>query len=57
MPEAWSLELRESWLREMNRRQLEVITIHETVPGHYLQGVYGNRATSLPLLRRAVLGD
>jgi hypothetical protein len=54
VPESWSPELRESWLREMNRRQLEVITIHEAVPGHYLQGVYGNRAASTV---RAVYGD
>ena len=54
VPESWSPELRESWLREMNRRQLEVITIHEAVPGHYLQGVYGNRAASLV---RSVYGD
>ncbi len=54
VPDSWSPELRESWLREMNRRQLEVLTIHEAVPGHYLQGVYGNRA---PSVVRAVYGD
>jgi uncharacterized protein (DUF885 family) len=27
---------------------LQLLTIHEAVPGHYLQGVYGNRSTSLP---------
>lgn len=54
IPATWSDELRESYLREMNRRQVEVITIHEAVPGHYLQGVYGNRA---PSSVRAVYGD
>ncbi len=54
VPESWAPELRESALREMNRRQLEVLTIHEAVPGHYLQGVYGNRA---PSVVRAVYGD
>ena len=34
----------ESWLREMNDRQLRILTIHEAVPGHYLQGAYANRA-------------
>lgn len=54
VPDSWPPERRESWLREMNRRQLEVLTIHEAVPGHYLQGVYGNRASSKV---RAVYGD
>ena len=26
---------------------LRVLTIHEAVPGHYLQGVYANRCPSL----------
>jgi uncharacterized protein (DUF885 family) len=54
VPPTWGPELQESWLRESNRRQLEVLTIHEAVPGHYLQGVYGNRA---PSVVRAVYGD
>ena len=40
----WGADEIESWLREMNDRQLRVLTIHEAVPGHYLQGVYANRA-------------
>jgi uncharacterized protein (DUF885 family) len=44
----------ESMLREHNRRQLTLLTIHEAVPGHYLQGAYANRATSLV---RQVYGD
>jgi uncharacterized protein (DUF885 family) len=31
----------------MNARQLRLLTIHEAVPGHYLQGAYGNRGSSL----------
>jgi uncharacterized protein (DUF885 family) len=27
---------------------LRLLTIHEAVPGHYLQGVYANRSSSLP---------
>jgi hypothetical protein len=46
-PPSWPPERTESWLREMNRRMLEIVTIHEAVPGHYLQGVYSNRAPSL----------
>ncbi|MEJ7749029.1 MAG: DUF885 domain-containing protein [Candidatus Limnocylindrales bacterium] len=54
MPEEWSAERRESYLREDNDRMLRLLTIHEAVPGHYLQGVYANRSASLP---RAVFGS
>ncbi|HEV8490355.1 MAG TPA: DUF885 domain-containing protein [Candidatus Limnocylindrales bacterium] len=47
IPEEWSPDEAESYLREMNARQLRVLTIHEAVPGHYLQGVYANRSSSL----------
>ncbi len=47
VPDDWSPERRESWLREMNDRQIRVLTIHEAVPGHYLQGVHANRCRSL----------
>jgi uncharacterized protein (DUF885 family) len=45
--EEWDAEERESYLREMNARQLRLLTIHEAVPGHYLQMVYANRGSSL----------
>ena len=32
---------------------LRLLTIHEAVPGHYLQGVYANRC---PSLARAIFG-
>jgi uncharacterized protein (DUF885 family) len=47
MPDDWSDEQRESNLREDNDRMLRLLTIHEAVPGHYLQGVYANRCPSL----------
>jgi uncharacterized protein (DUF885 family) len=50
----WKPERVESMLREHNRRQLTLLTVHEAVPGHYLQGVYGNR---VPSLVRSVYGD
>jgi uncharacterized protein (DUF885 family) len=43
----WNEEERESYLREMNARQLRLLTIHEAVPGHYLQMAYANRGSSL----------
>lgn len=47
VPDDWSEEQRESYLREDNARMLRLLTIHEAVPGHYLQGVYANRCPSL----------
>ena len=47
-PDDWSEEQRESALREDNDRMLRLLTIHEAVPGHYLQGAYANRCPSLP---------
>jgi uncharacterized protein (DUF885 family) len=47
IPDEWSAEQAESYLREENARQLRLLTIHEGVPGHYLQGVYSNRSPSL----------
>ncbi len=47
MPDDWTDAQRESYLREDNDRMLRLLTIHEAVPGHYLQGVYANRCPSL----------
>ena len=47
IPDDWSAEQAESYLREDNDRMLRLLTIHEAVPGHYLQGVYANRCPSL----------
>jgi uncharacterized protein (DUF885 family) len=47
MNDAWSAERRESYLREDNARMLRLLTIHEAVPGHYLQLAYSNRCQSL----------
>jgi len=44
----------ESALREDNDRMIRLLTIHEAVPGHYLQGVYANRCESLA---RAIFGS
>ncbi len=54
MPDDWTDEQRESNLREDNRRMLRLLTIHEAVPGHYLQLAYSNRC---PSLARAVFAS
>jgi uncharacterized protein (DUF885 family) len=47
MPDDWTDEQRESYLREDNTRMLRLLTIHEATPGHYLQLAYSNRVPSL----------
>jgi len=37
----------ESWLREYNRWMMQILSIHEGIPGHYVQLVYSNKAKSL----------
>ncbi|HEY4754161.1 MAG TPA: DUF885 family protein, partial [Candidatus Limnocylindrales bacterium] len=49
----WGPDEIESWLREENRRQLQLTTIHEAVPGHYLQGAYANQSKG-SILRRVL---
>jgi len=53
-PEEWTSEQRESFLAEENDRQIDLTTIHEGSPGHYLQLVYSNRC---PSMARAVFGS
>jgi uncharacterized protein (DUF885 family) len=54
IPDDWSAEQAESYLREDNDRMLRLLTIHEAVPGHYLQGVYANRC---PSIARSIFGS
>ena len=54
IPEDWTADQAESSLREDNARMLRLLTIHEAVPGHYLQGVYANRC---PSVARALFGS
>ncbi len=46
-PDDWTDAQVESMLREDNARQLRLLTIHEAMPGHYLQLAYSNRSASL----------
>jgi uncharacterized protein (DUF885 family) len=40
-------EKAESYLREYNNYTLQILSIHEAIPGHYAQLVYANKAPSL----------
>lgn len=43
----WSAARVQSMLEEYNRHMLQVLTIHEAYPGHYVQLEYSNRSRSL----------
>lgn len=43
----WSPEKAESYLREYNQYVLQILCIHEAIPGHYVQLVYANKAPSM----------
>ena len=52
MPEDWSDKQVDSFLREYNRRMIHVLSIHEAMPGHYLEGAH---SVTHPSTLRAVL--
>jgi uncharacterized protein (DUF885 family) len=43
----WEKERAESYLREYNHYILQILNIHEAIPGHYTQLVYSNQSPSL----------
>ncbi|MNU66872.1 hypothetical protein D3C71_561950 [compost metagenome] len=43
----WPAEQSESYLREYNDYVLQILNIHEAVPGHYTQLVYSNNSPSI----------
>ncbi len=46
-PSIWGESQVRSFLEEYNRHMLQVLTIHEAYPGHYVQLEYSNRVPSL----------
>ena len=46
-PAIWGAEKVQSFLEEYNRHMLQILTIHEAYPGHYVQLEYSNRSPSL----------
>lgn len=46
LPDNWSPALRESFLREYNSFMLEILSIHEAIPGHFVQLYWGKREDS-----------
>ncbi|NSL91047.1 DUF885 domain-containing protein [Chitinophaga solisilvae] len=45
--EGWPKDKAESYLREYNHYILQILDIHEAIPGHYTQLVYANQSPSL----------
>jgi uncharacterized protein (DUF885 family) len=43
----YSPEQAESYLREYNSRMMQILNIHEAIPGHYTQLVHSNKSPSL----------
>jgi len=43
----WDKEKAESYLREYNHYILQILNIHEAIPGHYTQLVYANQSPSI----------
>lgn len=50
----WSKAKAESYLREYNDYILQILNIHEAIPGHYTQLVYSNQS---PSLIKSILGN
>jgi uncharacterized protein (DUF885 family) len=46
-PSDWDEQRVKSFLEEYNRHMLQILTIHEAYPGHYVQLEYANRNPSL----------
>lgn len=54
IPEKWTRTQVDSFLREYNTRSIHNLTIHEAMPGHYLQLAHAN---TYPSVLRAVLSS
>lgn len=54
IPDAWTDEQATSFLREYNTRSIEELTVHEAMPGHFVQLAIANR---YPSTLRAVLAS
>lgn len=61
----WSKERAESYLREYNQYILQILNIHEAIPGHYTQLIYSNQSAGgsskgtheLPGIIKSIFGN
>ncbi len=47
IPKDWTKEQTDSFLREYNSRMIHLLSIHEAMPGHYLEGAHSARHPSI----------
>ena len=47
LPDDWTDEQVTSFLREYNSYMIQDLSVHEAMPGHYLQGFHANRSQSV----------
>lgn len=52
--DGWDSARAESYLREYNQYTLQILNIHEAIPGHYVQLVYSNKS---PSIIKSILGN
>jgi uncharacterized protein (DUF885 family) len=52
--DGWTPERAESYLREYNNYTLQILNIHEAIPGHYVQLIYSNKS---PDLVKSIFGN
>ena len=52
--DGWDKEKAESYLKEYNHYILQILNIHEAIPGHYTQLVYANQS---PSIIKSILGN
>ncbi len=52
-PASWDARRQQSFLEEYNRHMMQILTIHEAYPGHYVQLEYSNRHPSF--IRRVLM--
>jgi uncharacterized protein (DUF885 family) len=52
--DGWSAERAESYLKEYNQYILQILNIHEAIPGHYVQLMYSNKS---PSVIKSILGN
>ncbi|WP_281782096.1 DUF885 domain-containing protein [Lysobacter auxotrophicus] len=46
IPDEWDAEQADSFLREYNNRMIHLLSIHEAMPGHYLEGAHSVKSHS-----------